>query len=145
MPLTRKIVVSLFIVLIFSGSVGINVFAHFCKVDGAEYSYVLPSVEACETEEVAGSCCHGPQLEKKIAIKSNCCEEETAPYGITSDFLQKSASGLSWEFVPLASVSPGYIYNQGVEPKPKAKTKTTRPPPPKKGKQILILHQIFRI
>lgn len=145
MQLTRKISVFIFAFVIFMGSIGVNVFAHFCKVDGVDYSYMVPSSHACAQEKIEESCCHAPKKEKhETEAKKNCCNEEVKSFRISSELLQKSAPELHTYYVPVATPVNIVFAEVTFHSTPQISFCDTRPPP-KKGQEILILHQVFRI
>jgi len=146
MQLARKIYIFAFVCVIFTGTVGINVFAHFCQLDGVDYSYVVPPDHACQKEVKEASCCHAKQVKAKPAseISSNCCKEEVSSFKITSEYIQKSVPGFSMEFIPVQATTCVYRTELYRESGPCVLSYTTRPPP-KTGREILVLHQVFRI
>lgn len=143
----RKIMILVFAFVIFTGTVGINVFKHFCSKDGLNYSYITPPSHSCqEAEEVEESCCHAEARisSSKHEIRKNCCEEEVSSYKISSDYIQKSATDLHLEFLPVKSVSSVFFEESYVLAETRTAGSIVRPPP-KTGQEILILNQVFRI
>jgi len=145
MQFARKLMVFAFACVIFTGTVGINVFAHLCKVDGVDYSYVVPSSHQCKTEVQEESCCHSYDEENhETAISSNCCKEEVSSFKITSEYIQKAFPGWAMEFIPVQSVQCIWIAETHPESDACVLGYDTRPPP-KTGRDILVLNQVFRI
>ena len=147
MQLARKISVFIFALIIFIGSVGINVFAHFCKVDGVNYSYVVPLNHTCSKEKAPEkSCCHSP---KKVEthekeIKKNCCSEEVRSFRISSDLIQKSSPEFYTYQLPAIIPVKTIFAEIELAAAPRISFFEKRPPP-KTGQEILIFHQVFRI
>lgn len=147
MQVMRKIAIYLFVAVIFTGSVGINVFAHFCKINGVNYSYVIPPNHSCKPQPVKeDNCCHKPVAAEKheTEFKKNCCEQEVKSFKISSDLIQKSAPELSTYYLPTKVVSDFVFAVAEQESASYTPFYETRPPP-KTGQEILILNQVFRI
>lgn len=143
----KQLTILLFAAVIFTGSVGISEFAHFCKVDGVDYSYVLPVKHACK-EDVAekDTCCKAPVKvkENQEQAKSDCCKDEVKSYKISSDIFQKSAPELIKVYLP--SPTPAYVVLAAIPLETgNGNQPYTQRPPPKSGQEILIQNQVFRI
>ncbi len=140
----RSIIILFFAVSLFVGSVGIHVFEHFCKVDGTEYSFFVPSAHSCEPAKKIKSCCHEKVEKKSHSFKENCCEEDLISFKITSNFIQKDFQNNQ----QLAVTSAHQLFIFEVNFMLRNKLVCDFPinrPPPKKGQEILILNQVFRI
>ena len=140
----RSIIIFLFAVSLFVGSVGIHVFEHFCKVDGTEYSYFVPSVHSCKPAKKISSCCHEEAEKKGDSFKENCCEEDLISFKITSNFIQKDFQHN--QQIAFNSAHKLFIFEQNfILKKELVCTIPINRPPPKKGREILISNQFFRI
>jgi hypothetical protein len=135
-----------FTVLIFTGSVGVSQFAHFCKKEGAEYSYLIPPSHTCKPEKKAIPCCHsvcGKNKESNNSINEKCCVEQVKMFKITSDFskneINTKFSFPTFDFVKLAVFEEVYFQNNA------RLVRLESRPPPKSGREIIILNQVFRI
>lgn len=126
------------------GSVGIHVFEHFCKVDGTEYSFFVPTAHSCEPNKKVKSCCDENAEKQGDSFKKNCCEEDLISFKITSNFIQKDfQQNQQIAFIPSFKL---YIFEENFTLKNKLECDfPINRPPPKKGQEILILHQVFRI
>jgi hypothetical protein len=146
MQFVRKTGLFFLVFLLFTGSIGINVFAHFCSQAGTDYSYILPP-DSCETEMAAAlpACCHAPvQIDHSDKqFKNNCCQEAVSTFKISTDFLQKFSSPLVWHLVP-QQPKVLYAFAETVVEAPLVLGFAQRPPP-KPGREILVLQQTFRI
>lgn len=147
-PLMRKIILFFFVSLLFTGSIGINVFAHFCSQDGTDYSYILPP-ETCAREiqpTEKPSCCHAeaPVDNHGKQFKSNCCHEAVSTFKIPADFLHQIHGLQAWAIFPGQQPTPVYAFASAIEVAPRVLGFEKRPPP-KPGQEILILHQTFLI
>lgn len=137
-----------FVVLIFLGSIGVNVFEHFCHQDGTSVSFFVPHEHVCEPiVQEEPSCCHEApeQVQAHCAqeFDSNCCSEAVSFYKISSDFgLQKIAK----QGVVIASLLPVMeFFHSAKQLAASYHCPPIQDPPPISGKQILIEHQVFRI
>lgn len=145
----RKIMAFGFALVIFTGTIGVNVFTHFCKIEGVDYSYIVPVEHSCAKKQKVESCCHQPaeankQAEQQAKIDSNCCQEEVASYKISSDYIQKSVPAPVFVFTPVRPLINIFPEIGAFESELLLSAEVTRPPP-KTGQEILILHQVFRI
>ena len=140
----RSIIIFLFAVSLFVGSAGIHVFEHFCKVDGTDYSFFVPSEHSCKPAKKISSCCH-EETEKQVdSFKENCCEEDLISFQITSNFIQKDFQHNQ----QIAFISSHKLFTFEHNFTLKKELVCTFPinrPPPKKGREILISNQVFRI
>jgi hypothetical protein len=140
----RSILILFFAVSLFVGSVGIHVFEHFCKVDGTDYSFFVPSEHSCKPTKKISSCCH-EETEKKVdSFKDNCCEEDLISFQITSNFILKDFQH-NQQFA-ITSAPKLFIFKENFTLKKELVcTIPLNHPPPKKGQELLILNQVFRI
>lgn len=128
--------------IVFTTTIGFNVFAHFCKQDGTSISYVIPEKHTCERKLEIPSCCHKKETSNN-AIEEKCCSEQIWSYKLSSA-LDYSTYYVSSLFIVVPSIdfnyfTPSYCY------KPEIKVVYEYLPPPKAGKTILIANQVFRI
>lgn len=143
----RHIMILGFALVIFTGTVGINVFTHFCREDGLDYSYLAPPSHSCETEAAEESCCHDTEKEAASSgyeIRKNCCQEAVSTFKISSDYTQKSADQVHFELIPAKAISCVFCEEMYATTEAASAAPVTRPPP-LSGRDILILHQVFRI
>lgn len=144
----HKIVIYVFALVIFTGTIGINKFVHFCLVDGVDYSYVIPQEHVCKPVEIEKSCCHSETTDADDhhdeTADDHCCKEDVRSFKIASDFIQKTPSPLDWTLI--APTTAAFFWSYTIP------TKSNKPlfgfisrPPPKSGREILIDHQVFRI
>lgn len=140
----RSCVILFFAVSLFIGSVGIHVFEHFCKVDGTDYSFFVPSDHACKPTKKVKSCCHENAEKQSHSFKDNCCEEDLISFKITSNFIQKDFQH-NQQYIAIQAQKPfNFAANFNLK-KELVCTFPVKRPPPKKGQEILILNQVFRI
>lgn len=128
--------------VVFTTTIGFNVFAHFCKQDGTSISYVIPEKHACEKKQEVPSCCHKEEKSDK-GFEEKCCSEQIWSYKLSSA-LDYSIHHVSPTFI----VAPSFDFNYFIPSysyKPEFKLVYEYLPPPKVGKTILIAHQVFRI
>lgn len=128
--------------VVFTTTIGFNVFAHFCKQDGTSISYVIPEKHACQEKQEVPSCCHKEEKSDKT-FKEKCCSEQIWSYKLTSE-LDHSINHASPFFIVVPTIefnyfTPAYSFN------PILRAAYEYLPPPKSGKTILITHQVFRI
>jgi len=74
----------LFVALIFSGSIGVDVFKHVCSRDGVQLSLFDNAGEHCSMEHETHACCAKPEQEK------DCCSDEVSVVQMHFDFFQKT-------------------------------------------------------
>lgn len=138
--------------ILFLGSVGVNVFAHFCKQDGTELSLYTPPAHACETE-IEPSCCHAPSAsgthsdhEHGIA-ESDCCQETNFLFKIATDFSPfEDAFQVEKEInFPLATQNVIPTYEFLFSEENATSVPFLRPPPSQSGREIFTANQQFRI
>ena len=135
---------SIFILLAaftFFGNVGFSVFTHTCKKDGISRSYFIQQNHNCEQhqEESLPPCC------KKKAIKDdNCCNDEVDVVKIKLDFHNDYHPTI--ETLCFNLPSNKFKFEEKISFASNDKlTDFIHPPPKPWGKEILILHQVFRI
>jgi hypothetical protein len=83
MKLFQKIVLLTGILMIFTLSVGISVFEHFCKIEGNKISLYVDS-NHCEEEK--DPCCNShfeDENEHKYQLENHCCEEKISFYQLS--------------------------------------------------------------
>lgn len=126
--------------VIFTTTIGFNVFAHFCKEDGTTISYVLPNKHTCEQKNNISSCCHKTET---TLFKANCCSEQIWSYKLNSEF-DHSIVPISLIFQKFKVIAcpffiPTFIYQR------KIKEIIDYLPPPRTAKSIRLSQQVFRI
>lgn len=146
----KQVMLLFFTAVLFAGTVGINVFFHFCSVNGNQLSYFVPTEHTCFQEEpsqaeVSGCCQTKHTQESKYQIKSDCCKNDVKSYKV-SDSFQQTAYLILPVFVQshfpsitdFIQLSAGVIKNELVH-------QLYQRPPPIQGTELLIRHQVFRI
>ncbi len=145
MKLLNKIILSLFLVLIFFGSIGVSVFEHFCSINGNEISYFAPLEDKCEKESIKQSCCSHKQNDISTVLKKEkCCSEQfsyiklntenhTEIVKLKNDIKFNKAFSYFSELFPIIYSKEEFIAFVGGDP------------PSKSGRQIIISNQVFRI
>lgn len=142
----RKSIVFVLISLVFTGSIGLAVFAHLCSVDGVELSYFTPAEDTCKPESNDPCCAAEATHDSKEKVEAEkCCTETASYYKISTEnadkilqlkFLPKYTNA----FVLFPEIFPG-IY----EKEQFIAYTNSDPPKSRSGKEILISHQVFRI
>lgn len=125
-----------------------NVFTHSCEEDGVFRSYFIPLEDHCEeeTEEVLPPCCQKAKASScdQSVLEKDCCNDEVDVFKINLDYFseyQVEVPNLffvenAFKFeIPQLDLALS-CYNP---------EKYTHPPPKWSGRDILILHQVFRI
>jgi hypothetical protein len=123
------------------GNVGFNVFTHTCKKDGISRSLFIHQNHQCEhhQEESLPPCC------KKKAIKDdNCCNDEVDVVKINLDFFNQYQVSIHGDFIPTEAINVAFVKVNSSHSIHQL-SHYTDPPPKPWGKEILILHQVFRI
>ncbi len=146
MKFFRQILILFFASLIFLGTVGVNVFAHYCKIDGVNYSVLVPIEDHCQKEEMKDSCC---LVDTKIAkdetqYSEDCCSDQVTSFKISSELFQKDINN---KFV-LAQIYTFPKITQlvaSIDVNPDFNYFNFRQPIPKWGRDLLIQNQLFRI
>lgn len=144
----RNILVYFLIGLIFSGSVGISVFAHLCSINGQELSFFTPAEETCKPQvEETESCCHAeakPKVTKSQVESEKCCTESVSFYKISTENADKI---LQLKFSP--KHINAFLFFPEIFPsifeKERQIAQKFPDPPSKSGKEKLIAFQVFRI
>ena len=75
------------------GTIGVNVFSHFCEEDGLEVSYFVPNEEICGTHEHESTpqaddcddCC----CDEKEDDRNDCCSTSTEFVKVHLDYLNQ--------------------------------------------------------
>lgn len=137
------------IVLFFSGSIGIQVFAHFCEKDGNSISLFEPEHESCESE-AKPSCCHKEVVlddaSTSCQIQSNCCQEEEHVFLISGDFLHHSFEKQLLSVYTIPTVFPVFVFENKLELAELYEYKGYQPPPIlSSGMDHCIHFSIFRL
>jgi hypothetical protein len=138
--------------ILFLGSVGVNVFAHFCKLDGTELSLFTPPAHACETK-IESSCCHAPSTSEIHSANehgvsaSDCCQETNFLFKIATDFSPSEdafvvVKGINF---PLATIDSVPMYDFLFSEENATSIPFLRPPPSQSGRDIFTSNQQFRI
>lgn len=145
----RNILVYFLMGLIFSGSIGVTMFAHLCSIDGKEVSFFVPAEEKCKAKvEETESCCHA-EVKKVEATKSHleaekCCTESVSFYKISTENADKI---LQLKFS--AKHVNAFLFFPEIFPtifeKERQIAQKFPDPPSKSGKEKLIAFQVFRI
>lgn len=127
-----------FILFIFLGNAGLRVFKHACEQDGVFTSYIIQVDDHCgEHEAELPECCQKEE-------KKDCCSDEVDIYTVDFDFFQDH--DLSFNLIFLPNESHSVVWNEFIATSADKEQFVLRPPPDKKaGREILILHQVFRI
>ncbi len=146
MKFFRQILILFFATVIFVGTVGVNVFAHYCKIDGVDYSFISPKEEHCQKETVETSCC---KLDIEIAkdepqVNEDCCSDQVTSFKISSEIFQKEISQ-NQIIVQTSSLEPIYQVCAAYEVSTDLHYFNHRQPIPKWGRDLLIQNQLFRI
>jgi len=140
----RSILILFFAVSLFVGSAGIHVFEHFCTIEGTEYSFFIPSKHSCKPTKKISNCCHEDSEKQVDSFKENCCEEDLISFQITSNFIQKDFQHKQ-QIAFNSSYKLFFFEHNFTLKKELLCILPTDPPPPKKGREILISNQVFRI
>jgi hypothetical protein len=129
-----------FILLLFTGSVGIDVFKHICSKEGVSVAFVFNTVDHCEEESKdIPSCCKDEQS------KDDCCDDEVDLILIDLDFFQKQ---LDWDFSLLqmeAIISANWQPLMLPVKKESFRFSDYYPPPPKNSSTQRALLQVYTI
>lgn len=149
MKTLRCIAILHFILLLFLGNVGVRVFTHSCKEDGTFKSYFVELNNHCDDEGKASlpPCCQrkfdGQPIQQ---LKEDCCESDVNVFKIKNSFNhQKNIFENTSEssLASLASILTGPRFQRF---ELNTLKNNLRPPPlVRRGKDVLILHQVFRI
>ena len=146
MKFFRQILIFFFATVIFLGTVGVNVFAHYCKIDGVDYSFISPKEDHCQKETIESSCCKlDVQISKEEPqVNDDCCSDEITSFKISSQIFQKEIG--HDQFVAITSSNnPIYDISSFSEANPDLTYFNHRQPIPKWGRDLLIQNQLFRI
>lgn len=133
-----------FVLLLFAGNIGIDIFKHICKKDGTSYSLFLPSHDNCgmhHNEEKPPCCSNKKVVYNENSVKEDCCNEEVKHLKISLDFFNNPLN--------LIAVLPNSLKIHF-----ETKEQVVAPdlfiahyinPPPKSGREILTIKQVFNI
>jgi hypothetical protein len=149
MKTLRCIAVLHFILLLFLGNVGVRVFTHSCKEDGTFKSYFVELKNHCNDEGKSGlpPCCQrkfdGQPVQQ---LKEDCCESDVDVFKIKNSFNHQKVN-----FEKTLESSP--VFSVAVLTGPRFQRfelhtvkNNLRPPPlSRRGKDIIIQYQVFRI
>lgn len=145
----NKVLLTFLSIVVFSTTVGLNVFAHFCKKDGTSISYVIPIEHDCQKEAIENSCCHKDIVptccsNEESQIKEDCCSDQVKFFQLTSDLKLDKFKGLPSISFALFSIQDFFIKENDAFLR-SLTIYSFENPPPKSGRDILISHQVFRI
>lgn len=146
MKFFRQILVVFFATVIFFGTVGVNVFAHYCKIDGVDYSFIVQKDDHCSKEQAEDSCCLiKMEVEKDVKqLDEDCCSDEVTSFKIASEIFQKEigTSGV----IAVATFKPFEVFSVTAKDyQPNFHYFNFRQPIPKSGRDLLIQNQVFSI
>jgi hypothetical protein len=151
MKLLKNSLIFCLIIVIFIGTIGVNVFYHSCSEDGVFTAYFINTnthCEATETVEAVTSCCREEikkEISSKQAIEEDCCNDEISYFKASLDYFstfdikipaKNSVSLLSipeWKRVYSISTIRTSLHYE--DPPPLLKT----------GREILLNKQVFRL
>lgn len=146
MKFFRQILILFFASVIFFGTVGVNVFVHYCKIDGVDYSFIVPKDDHCNKEEAVESCC---VIKKEVSkseeqLNEDCCSDQVTSFKIASEIFQKELNPN--QFVSVSVFKPIIVFAVLTSSfEPDFQYFNFRQPIPKSGKDLLIQNQIFTI
>ena len=140
MQIVRVTISFIFILFILVGSSGLKVFTHSCEEDGIFTSYFIQLEDHCEDEkEDLPSCC-----QTETQKEDDCCNDEVEIYKVKFDYFQDVQ--LDAPFFALQPEVFQINYSADLQGVIATEQPLFRPPPEgKSGRQLLILHQVFRI
>ena len=132
--------------VIFLGTVGVNVFAHYCKIDGVDYSFIAPNDDHCVDEQTLDSCCVAKVdvVESPPPTPAPPPPPQVTSFKISSEIFQKEFN--KNQIVISSHFSPMLITVIAIQDsEPDFHYFNFRQPIPKSGRDLLIQNQIFRI
>jgi hypothetical protein len=146
MKFFRQILILFFATVIFVGTVGVNVFAHYCKIDGVDYSFISPKEDHCQKETIEASCCKlDVQVSKEEPqVNDDCCSDQVTSFKISSEIFQKEI-GQNQIIALSSTINPIYQISSSFEVNTDLHYFNHRQPIPKWGRDLLIQNQLFRI
>lgn len=137
----KSIVTVIAAVFLFAGSIGFDVFAHFCEEDGLEVSYFVENDTVCESHD------HDKHHENQVqhdVHESACCDEEDVGSCCTTTATHLQ---VKLDFFHKILVHPILVAQTNVMPvwhvsEPLVEEDFTSfsgsDPPPKQGRQLLV-------
>lgn len=126
--------------LIFSGSIGFDVFKHICSKEGVTISLFDKADAHCPSEvHDVPSCCKKEKEEEK-----GCCTDEEEIVQLKFDYFQK-VKNWSFKSIPLEKKSPAIINIALITEEEKAIEKYWLPPPPLPQSTKRALIQVYTI
>ena len=148
MKFLRCIALLHLILLLFFGNVGVRVFTHSCKRDGTFRSYFVELTNRCDDEEKSSlpPCCQSKFDGQPVQqLKEDCCENNVDVFKIKNTYNHQQ-DNFENSFESSSSVLEvksirAYFHHSEL----KTPICNLRPPPLRRGKEILIQHQVFRI
>lgn len=146
MQFFRQILVVFFASVIFLGTVGVNVFAHYCKVDGVDYSFIVQNEDHCSKEQAEDACCMIKIAIEKDAkqLEEDCCSDEVTSFKIASEIFQKEIS--SSQVIAVSTLRSLEVFLVTAKDyQPNFHYFNDRQPIPKSGRALLIQNQVFSI
>jgi len=137
----RTAIFILLVAFTFIGNVGFSVFTHTCKKDGVFRSYFIEQSDHCDEhqEETLPPCC-----KKKVVNDNDCCNDEVDVVKINLDFYNQYQVSIHGDFMPTEAINVAFVKINSSHSN-RQLSHHTDPPPKPWGKEILILHQVFRI
>lgn len=133
-------------IILFIGTVGVDVFSHTCKFDGTSVSYVFQPEEHCEehtNKVVVDACCISEVTDLQQSVSGDCCDDQYDRYQMNLDFSQEIQH---FQFVIAPSrLEPFQFLPQTELLKIAQLFPTQNAPPPKKSLERCVLLQTFLI
>ena len=132
-------------IILFVGTVGIDVFSHTCKFDGTSVSYVFEPEEHCEEHTdklVLDACCISEISDEQPSVSSDCCDDQYDRYQLNVDYSQEIHQ---FQFIATSLHQSFQFAPQFELPKTAQLFPTQNAPPPKNSLERCILLQTFLI
>lgn len=130
-----------FLLVLFVGNVGVNIFKHVCAEDGVSVSYFVQNEDECnDHHETLPSCC----TESEDDLEDDCCSDIVSYFNVKLDYFE---SFDSFDFAPLQFASIGeFNFNfQSLGFEEVYVAHTYDDPPPNDSQTIRITQQVFII
>ncbi len=141
----KSILILGFLLILFVGNVGVNIFKHVCAEDGISVSYFVQTAEECNNhDEILTSCCSASKGTFEDQFEDDCCSDIVAYFNLKLDYFE---SYDSFNFSPLlgASIHDFSVNFQSFGFEEVYVAHTYEDPPPIGSQSMRIARQVFII
>ncbi len=137
----KSIILLSFLLVLFVGNVGVNIFKHVCAEDGVSISYFIQGPDECEEHhDIEPACCSESASDKD----DDCCSDIVSYLSVELDYFE-SFDSIDIDPMQLATIVNFSFDFNSVGFKEVYVAHTYDDPPPKDSQTTRISYQVFLI